>query len=146
MMSEKQVQALSAWGLPLEQALCEACDWRYLLPPGVLPLLCPHCLQAHLEALAEDPQLPNFTPEQVVPFKITPETLQQNMALFARSFWFAPADLEMERLKTRLQRLYLPMWLVDSQVQALWQAEVGFDYETISHRDQFDENSSGWHS
>jgi hypothetical protein len=82
----------------------------------------------------------------VIPFKMMPKTLQQNMALFTKSFWFAPADLALERLQSRLQPFYLPMWLVDSQVQALWQAEVGFDYETISHRDQFDENSSGWQS
>ena len=38
------------------------------------------------------------------------------------------------------------MWLVDSQVQATWQAEVGFNYEAVSHRDSFDEKGGGWQS
>jgi hypothetical protein len=36
------------------------------------------------------------------------------------------------------------MWLVDSQVQASWQAEVGFNYEAVSHRDSYDQNRGGW--
>jgi hypothetical protein len=146
MMSEAQPQTLAAWGLLLEQALCEACDWRYLLPPGLLPILCPHCLQAHLVALAEDPHLPVFVPEQVIPFEVSPQVLQQSLEQFAAGIWFAPADLTAKNLKGRLQRVYLPMWLVDSQVQALWQAEVGFNYETVSHRDRFDENTGDWYS
>lgn len=146
MMSETQPQTQAAWGLALEQALCEQCDWRYLLPPGLLPVLCPHCLQAHLVALAEDPHLPILAPELVIPFQVSARTLAQQLEQLATSTWFAPYDLTAKNLKARLQRVYLPVWLVDSQVQALWQAEVGFNYETVSHRDQFDEKSGGWRS
>ena len=35
-------QLAEAWGIPLEAAVCERCDWSYLLPagsqPGVLQL------------------------------------------------------------------------------------------------------------
>jgi hypothetical protein len=40
--------------------------------------------------------------------------------------------------------VYLPMWLVDSEVQATWQAEVGFNYEVVSHQERFEENRGGW--
>jgi hypothetical protein len=146
MMSEAQPRPLAGWELTLEQALCEGCDWRYLLPPGLLPILCPHCLQTHLVALAEDPHLPVFDPEQVIPFRVAPKLLEQNLEQFIGGIWFAPVDLTTKKLTERLQRVYLPMWLVDSQVQALWQAEVGFNYETVSHRDRFDEERGGWYS
>ena len=29
------------------------------------------------------------------------------------------------------------MWLVDCRIRATWQAEVGFDYEVVSHQDHF---------
>jgi hypothetical protein len=36
------------------------------------------------------------------------------------------------------------MWLVDSEVEAIWQAETGFNYEVVSHQDSFDQNRAGW--
>ncbi|RMF01713.1 MAG: hypothetical protein D6768_09995, partial [Chloroflexi bacterium] len=57
---------------------------------------------------------------------------------------FAPADLKAANLQRRLQRLYLPMWLVDSRANALWQAEAGFNYQAVSHRDRFEQGRGGW--
>jgi hypothetical protein len=83
-------------------------------------------------------------PELILSFTVSTEKLAQNIQTFARGIWFAPGDLNPQNLKERLQRLYLPLWLVDSDVQATWQAEAGFDYEVVSHRDQFVENRGGW--
>lgn len=136
------------WGTPLDAAICEQCDWRYLLPPGLLPLQCPHCFGAVLVSLnGQGDALPHdHPPELVLPFTAATATLSQQIQQFAGHIWFAPGDLNPENLKTRLQRVYLPMWLVDSQVQATWHAEVGFNYQVVSHRDSFDENSGGWQS
>jgi hypothetical protein len=83
-------------------------------------------------------------PELYLPFTVTGDTLSQTIEKFAGGIWFAPADLNPQNLKSRLQRVYLPMWLVDSEVVAIWQAETGFDYEVVSHQDSFDQNRAGW--
>jgi len=138
----------SAWGIDLDVAICEACDWCYLLPPNWLPIQCPHCLKAELIPL-EAEQIGDlsydYPPELMLRFTASPETLSQSIQRFAGGIWFAPGDLNPQNLKTRLQQVYLPMWLVDRRVQAHWQAETGFNYDVVSHQDAFSEKG-GWQS
>jgi hypothetical protein len=135
----------SDWGVNLDAAICETCDWRYLLPAGLLPLQCPHCQQSAL--VAPDEAFPHsHPPELLLPFDVSAELLSERIQQFAGDIWFAPGDLQPETLKNRLQRVFLPMWLVDGQVESTWQAETGFNYEVVSHRDRFDEKRGGWHS
>lgn len=133
-----------AWGLPLEGALCPHCDWRYFLPEGALPLRCPHCWRADLVPLAEPSQLPyNYPPELVVPFSLKVDAAAARIAAFAKGIPFAPEDLNPQTLRRRVQRLFVPQWLVDGDVTALWEAEAGFDYEVVSHQDRY-ADGSGW--
>lgn len=137
----------NAWGVNLQAAICELCDWRYLLPPGQLRQLCPHCFQTELTPLDEQAGgLNSHPPELIISFSVTAEAVNRQIQQFAGGIWFAPGDLTPQNLQARLRRVYLPMWLVDSQVQALWQAEAGFDYQVVSHRDSFDETGGGWRS
>ena len=138
------------WNTNLTLTLCETCDSHYLLPSALFPFKCPTCFGAVLIEIEAEHQpndlLHHYAPEQVIPFTISHQELTAHIEQFAGRIWFAPGDLKPETLISRLQRLYLPMWLVDSGVEALWQAEVGFNYEIVSHRDQFDQNHGGWHS
>jgi hypothetical protein len=79
--------------------------------------------------------------ELVVPFSVSAETIDERVRHFARGFFFEPAELTPETLKSRLQRLFVPVWLVDADVDALWQAEVGYDYEVVSHQEAFQHGS-----
>ncbi|MCB0163706.1 MAG: hypothetical protein KDI79_05740 [Anaerolineae bacterium] len=141
---------LATWNTNLTLTLCEACDSHYLLPPALFPFKCPTCFQATLIEIEAERQptdlLPYYAPELLIPFTVSHPELVAGIQQFAGRIWFAPGDLKPEKLISRLQRLYLPMWLVDSDVEALWQAEVGFNYEVVSHRDEFDQNDGGWHS
>lgn len=144
---------LSNWGQELALAGCERCDWVYLLPPEKLPLTCPHCGQAELAAMDEtagqsvaERHSPIYThpPELLLPFTTPPTALESQLKQFANGIWLAPKDLSVPHLLSRLQPIYMPMWLVDAEVQAQWQAEVGFDYQVVSHREK---NVNGrWHS
>ena len=140
------VANLASWNINLEAAICEHCDWSYLLPAGVLPVYCPHCFEAPLSSLAGQADSLSYSqpPELILPFTVSNEKLAQNIQHFAGGIWFAPGDLNPQNLKERLQRIYLPMWLVDSDVEATWQAEAGFNYDVVSHQDRFDENRGGW--
>ncbi len=80
----------------------------------------------------------------MLPFTVTKETLQQNVAQFVKNTKFAPADLTPQNLNSRLQPLYLPFWLVDASTEARWQAEVGFNYQIVSHQEKF--GDGGWQS
>lgn len=138
----------TTWGLALEAVVCEQCDWSYLLPEGSLPQRCPHCFLGELTRIESDLQELPYTrpPELLLPFGFGPDRLAQPIENFARGIPFAPADLKPQNLQARLRRIYLPMWLVDAEVQAVWQAEAGFDYEVVSHQDRFDQNRGGWSS
>ena len=140
------------WGSGVELAICEGCDWRYLLAkvgdgPGRLSH-CPHCYQAVLTELdGELEPLPSDQPpELVLPFAVSEADIKTRIQAFAADIPSAPTDLNPATLLLRLQKLYLPRWLVDSRVQALWQADLGFNYQVVSHQDHFDQNQNEWAS
>ena len=82
----------------------------------------------------------------VVPFQVTHESLDDGIKIFASKIPFAPKDLTSQNLRSRLCRLFLPMWLVDAKVEARWWAEVGFDYKVVSHQAHYDDHRGGWSS
>lgn len=138
----------SAWKTPLEAAVCEHCDWSYLRPKDSLLQHCPHCFRSGLTPLSEGLEGLAYThpPESLLPFMLASETVAGSIQNFAKGIPFAPSDLKPDNLWKRLRRLYLPMWLVDADVEAIWQAEAGYDYEVVSHQDRYDENRGGWSS
>jgi hypothetical protein len=89
---------------------------------------------------ADDRPVYTQPPELVAPFRAAGGQLQASVSKFAKSIWLAPADLNESALLNRMQPVYLPMWLVDAQVQGEWQAEMGFDYEIVSHREEYQHN------
>jgi hypothetical protein len=138
----------AAWGNELAAAVCEHCDWSYLLPVEATPERCPHCFETALNPLmAHVDHLPHHAPpESVLPFTVSEDALAQSIKAFARGIPFPPYDLRPDSLRTRLETLYLPKWLVDGAVTATWQAEVGFDYEVVSHQAQYEQVRSTWRS
>jgi hypothetical protein len=82
----------------------------------------------------------------VLPFNLSPERLSQAIRTFSNGIPFAPPDLNPQALAGRMKRVYLPQWLVDASLRATWQAEVGFNYEVVSHQDRYSDSSGGWRS
>lgn len=118
---------------------CEWCDWVYLRPLSTPQDTCPHCGSKFVSELDAASDSPVYTqpPELVVPFTAERSRVDAALMLFAQKTLFAPKDLQAAHLVNRLQKLYLPMWLVDTAVSAQWEAEVGFNYDVVSHREQF---------
>ncbi len=127
------------WKARLEPVLCEYCDWRYLVPAGSSTQRCPYCFQRDLTPIDVRAELVPFPhrPEYVLPFTVTGEQVARQVSLFSQNIPFAPADLSPQNLRKRLRRIYLPHWLVDAEVEAQLQAEVGFDYQVVSHRERY---------
>ncbi|MBN1148492.1 MAG: hypothetical protein JXA78_14635 [Anaerolineales bacterium] len=141
---EKQI--VDEWKTSLKAMVCNRCDWSFLLPGDSHSKRCPHCFQDSLTPLGDQAQGLPYThpPELLLPFTLSAGRLSQAVQDFTRGIPFAPQDLNPKNLQGRLSRLYLPLWLVDAQVQAAWQAEAGFDYEVVSHQDRYNENRGGW--
>jgi hypothetical protein len=135
---------IGVWGADWVLAGCASCNGVFVLPPEKVSQRCPFCGQATLAQMNPADDRPIYTqpPELIVPFTAAEGQLRASVRQFAKSLWLAPADLSENTLLGRLQPVYLPMWLVDAQVQGEWQAEMGFDYEIVSHRERF--NHSDW--
>lgn len=135
----------SGWGLPLQAAVCEACDWRFFLPLDQALPRCPHCFQKALSILedASTQEIPLSPPELFLPFTLPNEILLQRLQAFTKGLWLPPVDLNINNLRSRLQRVFWPVWLVDGDVQATWQAEAGYNYQVVSHQERF-ADGRGW--
>lgn len=147
MNSELQTETakwLSAWGKDRVLEGCDGCNGLFVLPPEKVSQRCPYCGQANLAQMNPADDQPVYTqpPELVMPFRAAENQLRSQATRFAKSIWLAPADLSEAALLGRMQPLYLPMWLVDALVQGEWQAEMGFDYEIVTHREAY--QNSGW--
>jgi hypothetical protein len=139
---------LAAWNTDLEFAACEACNWCYLVPANLPTGLCPHCRKQTLARLpVERANLAHpYPPELILPFTLAQVDLESMTRDFAKGIPFAPAELNSAGLRERMTPLYLPIWLVDGCALAAWEAEVGFNYEVISHQESYDEYQGGWQS
>ncbi len=130
---------IEKWSNTLALAGCHVCDAIYLIPYDKAPLTCPLCAQGELLLLDEEADRPIYTqpPELAVPFSVPQDKRTRILKQFLSSIWIKPDDLKLDRLNDRVQSVYLPMWLVDADVQAQWWAETGYNYEVISHREQY---------
>ncbi len=151
MTSQPGMDVFTAWGQDLQPAVCERCHWRYLTPREALAdakgaPLCPHCFQARMTALPDENlregNIP-YLPELIAPFEVSEAGLQTAIASFRQGIPYAPPDLTFDHLRARLNPIFLPLWLVDGQVQALWKAEVGFDYQVVSHQEEYSDRAAG---
>lgn len=138
------------WGFEPHWTACERCGWSYLIPANHQLTSCPHCFAAALSPVedvfeaGQEESSRVRPPEQYLPFTLSEAELSQGIQAFSKGIPFASPELNPVNLKGRLQRLYLPLWLVDVDVQATWNAEAGFDYQVVSHKDRFDDHSAGW--
>ena len=152
MTSASEMTTLSTWGFEPHFAVCPRCDWRYIYPGDQKVDRCPHCFNAGLTSLEPNTATLNenlpylMPPELVLPHALTNEKITDRIRSFASGIPFPPVDLSPRNLVTRLQRVYLPVWLVDASTQAEWQMEAGFDYQVVSHQERFSDGAGGWRS
>lgn len=131
-----------AWGASSNIYLCPECDWLYVRVEQErehTEFLCPHCYQGTLTPVDTDPtqSFSLYSPEMMIPPTASDDVIAQGIQNFAEAIPFPPLDLSSALLRERLELLFLPVWLVDCQVYALWEAEVGFDYAVVSHQEHY---------
>lgn len=129
------------WGRELRPNGCAHCGSTHLVA-GDEPVLCPSCAQAQLEA--QPARVRTAPPELVVPFGVAPDALASQLRAWVGKVRLRPDDLTADKIAARLQRAYIPMWLVDGTVRASWEAELGFDYEVATAQEAF--HDGAWQS
>ncbi|MBN1934120.1 MAG: hypothetical protein JW934_05625 [Anaerolineae bacterium] len=141
----------SAWGVPLNIFYCAQCKSAHIAPQDVALAACPSCLHETLSlgSMSADPsaaapsaQGRREPPELVVPFEIGARRAEESLQAWVKGSWLKPAELRVDLLRERLRRYFLPLWLVDTDIEATWQAEMGYDYQAASYREHY--QGGGW--
>jgi len=126
------------WQIDCQVTACEHCNNAYLVPNSMGTVRCPACQRDVLDPLEADAEQMAYTqpPEMVLGFAIDGERVVQQALKFTNEIPLRPKDIQPTTLRQRLQRVYLPVWLVDGEAQAEWKAEAGYFYEVVSHKEQ----------
>jgi hypothetical protein len=133
------------WGPQAEIVACSNCQSSFLSLQAEISKFCPNCLHPTLVIMDSKAGLENLAPpELVLPYQVQKNQITASVGGFAKGIPFPPADLNAESIMQRMLPVYLPRWLVDTTVTARWQAETGFNYEVVSHRDRYDQNMGRW--
>ena len=130
------------WGMPLHITGCHVCEHAFLVPDLSKDILCPNCAQTKLTP--QTAELRSEPPEMAVPFIIRPDQVSSKLNEFIQKPWLKPVDFTHENLVSRLQKIFLPMWLVDCQISGSWQGEAGFNYQVRTSQEFFQNGS--WQS
>ena len=123
------------WGLSLQPAHCPKCEAAHLIPGNSESTLCPACFS---ESLEHQPNvIRQESPELIVSFNISPDQVKVRFKNWVKGIWFRPKELEPNLLTSRMNRTYIPLWLVDGKITGTWQAQMGFDYEVASSQETY---------
>jgi hypothetical protein len=131
-----QNQELSnLWGRTLQPAHCPNCEVTHLIPDILEDTLCPACFSERLErqpsVIRQEP------PELMVNFEIAPDQVKVRLKEWVKGIWFRPNELDPDLLEKRLNRTFIPLWLVDGKITGTWQAQMGYDYEVASSQETY---------
>ena len=116
---------------------CEACGAAFM---GEVEGPCPACGDGSLLEAEAPEEAP--APELCLPFLA--ELSQTQLGRWAKGVRFRTRELDPALLARRARPVWLPMWLLDIEASGTWSAEVGFDYEVESAREQL--SGGSWKS
>lgn len=134
------------WVDGLILAGCGSCHLVSLMPESQVDSRCFHCGADQVEPIDPTADVSSHLapPELIVPQRLDGSKAAFRLKTWGKRFWLRPGDAAHAALVNRLRFVYVPIWLMDSVVDATWQAEAGFDYQVESHREAF--ASGRWRS
>ncbi|MGB0716643.1 MAG: hypothetical protein ACPGXK_12230 [Phycisphaerae bacterium] len=66
--------------------------------------------------------------DAVLPFQISRDTAQENLAAWVKSLWFAPTDFQKRGISGEFAGVYLPYWTFDSLTYCKYEGQRGEHY------------------
>lgn len=129
----------SKWGRQLVPLVCDHCDWNYVSTSASNNEKCPHCFIGTLTRFElDEDKLPTVAPpEEVMPFRVPATAMPGIIEKFTEEIPFPSLSLNAIALTKRARKVYLPIWLVDGTVRAIWEAEAGYPYNVESFRSRY---------
>jgi len=122
------------WQAKKTSVKCQSCQAISVFDPERVGQRCNFCGSAALVPYEEIKAA--FSPESLLPMKVSETQVRDNIRRWYGSRWFAPNKLKNAALTDTVKGLYIPYWTFDAQVHADWTAESGYYYyETESYTD-----------
>jgi hypothetical protein len=114
------------WQAKKTSVRCQSCQAISVFDPERVGQRCDFCGSASLVPYEEIKEA--FTPESLLPMKVSETQVRDNVRRWYRTRWFAPNKLKSAALTDTVKGLYIPYWTFDAQVHADWTAESGYYY------------------
>jgi hypothetical protein len=122
------------WQADKVSVKCQSCQAISVFDPARVGQRCDFCGSSALVPYEEIKQA--FTPESLLPMKISEDQVRDAIRRWYGNRWFAPGKLKRAALTDTVKGLYIPYWTFDAQVHADWTAESGYYYyETEAYQD-----------
>ncbi len=122
------------WQAKKTSVRCQSCQAISVFDPERVGQRCDFCGSSALVPYEEIKAA--FSPESLLPMKVSESQVRDNIRRWYGSRWFAPNKLKRAALTDTVKGLYIPYWTFDAQVHAEWTAESGYYYyETETYTD-----------
>jgi hypothetical protein len=122
------------WGAQKQEVKCQSCHAISVFDPARQSQGCEFCGATQLVPYEEVKE--PFSPESLLPMKITSSKARELIKSWYGSRWFAPNKLKRAALTDTVKGIYIPYWTFDAQANADWEAEAGYYYyETEEYTD-----------
>ena len=114
------------WQAEKIQVRCQSCRAISVFDPQRVAQRCDFCGSAQLVPYEQTKAA--FTPESLLPVKISETQVRETIRRWYGNRWFAPNKLKNAAMTDQVHGIYLPYWTFDAQAHADWTAESGYYY------------------
>lgn len=118
-------QSTRGWGTERQVLHCDSCGGDLSISEGALTTTCPFCASNQVNVVTSQEE--SLRPRFLIPFKITPDQSHRLAADWLGKGWFHPSELAANSIVRKFVGIYLPFWTFDTQVDARWRAQVGYE-------------------
>ena len=122
------VGAVRGWRADKTAARCQSCQAISVFDASTVGRRCDFCGSTQLVPYQDSEDA--FTPESLLPLKISEPQAREVIRRWYRRVWFAPNKLALEALTDTAKGVYLPYWTFDASAHATWTADSGTYYYT----------------
>lgn len=119
--SNEYKQYAHGWGQVREEIECQNCYAKISLSEGQLTTKCPFC--ASRKVVHHTASQDEMRPLSVIPFTKTIEDVAPSVKEWLGNSWMLPKTLRANAVMKSFSGIYLPFWLIDSDVLAKWRVE-----------------------
>ncbi len=118
-------QSNRGWGTQRQILHCDSCGSDLSISESTLTTTCLFCASNKVNVITslEETLRPRF----LIPFTVTRDQTQKIASQWLGKGWYHPDELARNAILRKFVGIYLPFWTFDTQVDARWRAQVGYE-------------------